>query len=141
MPYVEKLKLIKDERNLSLADIARVGDIPLATVTRVFNGQTPNPTFETITRIAIGMGVSLDVLAGLKHPDAPQVASPIENALNTSADLLSEKDKWIAKLTAGIERERKEKHMIMLMLFILVAFVITVFTVDILNGHFGYFQH
>lgn len=141
MPYVEKLKSIKEERKLSLADIARVGDIPLATVTRVFNGQTPNPTFETITRIAIGMGVSLDELAGLKYPDEPPVASPIENALNTSADLLSEKDKWIAKLTEGIERERKEKHMIMKTLFIVVAFVLIVLAIDIFNGNFGNFRY
>lgn len=141
MPYVEKLKMIKEDKSLSLADIARVGDIPLATVTRVFNGQTPNPTFETITRIAIGMGVSLDELAGFKQPDAPPVASPIESALNTSAELLSEKDKWIAKLTEGIERERKEKHMIMMTLLVVVAFVLIVLAVDILNGHFGNFRY
>ena len=139
MPYVEKLKMIKEDRGLSLVDISRVGDIPLATVTRVFNGQTPNPTFETIIKIAIGMGVSLDELAGLKHPDDPPIPSPIENALNTSADLLSEKDKWIAKLTTGIERERKEKHMIMITLFIMVTFALIVLAIDILNGHFGYF--
>ena len=141
MPYVEKLKTIKEDKSLSLSDIARVGDIPLATVTRVFNGQTPNPTFETITRIAIGMGVSLDELAGLKQPDAPPVSSPIESALNTSAELLSEKDKWIAKLTEGIERERKEKHTIMMTLFIVVAFVLIVLAVDILNGDFGHFRY
>ena len=141
MPYVEKLKMIKEEKSLSLADIARVGDIPLPTVTRVFNGQTPNPTFETITRIAIGMGISLDELAGLKQPDDPSVLSPIKTALNTSAELLSEKDKWIAKLTEGIHRERKEKHMLMLILFIIIAFILIVLTVDVLNGHFGHFRY
>ena len=141
MPYVEKLKMIKEEKMLSLSDIAKVGDIPLATVTRVFNGQTPNPTFETITRIAIGMGVSLDELAGLKQTDAPPIASPIESALNNSAELLAEKDKWIAKLTEGINRERKEKHMLMLTVFLIVAFVISFLAVDIFNGHFGHFRY
>ena len=141
MPYVDKLKMIKEDRSLSLADIAQVGDIPLATVTRVFNGQTPNPTFETITRIAIGMGVSLDELAGLKQPDAPKISSPIETALNTSADLLSEKDKWINKLTEEIERERKEKHMILKILFFIIAFILLFLSVDILNGHFGHFRY
>ena len=77
MPYIEKLKMIKDEKKISLSDIAKVGDIPLATVTRVFNGQTPNPTFETIIKIAIGMGVSLDELAGLKQPNEQPLTSPI----------------------------------------------------------------
>ena len=141
MPYVEKLKMIKDERNLSNVDIAKVGDIPLATVTRVFNGQTPNPTFETITRIAIGMGVSLDELTGLKQPDAPPVASPIENALNVSAELLSEKDKWITVLTEGIKRERKEKHTILGILFIIVVFILIVLAIDLLNGDMGHFRY
>lgn len=124
MPYVEKLKVIKEDKKISLADISKVGDIPLATVTRVFNGQTPNPTFETITKIAIGMGVSLDELAGIKQPDAPPVAAPIENALNASAELLSEKDKWIVALTEGIKRERREKHTILGILFIIVVFIL-----------------
>ena len=141
MPYVEKLKVIKEEKELSLGDIAKVGNIPLATVTRVFNGQTPNPTFETITRIAIGMGVSLDELAGLKQPDAPPVASPIETALNTSAELLSEKDKWIAVLTEGIKRERKEKHTILGILFIVIAFLLIVLAIDLLNGDIGHFRY
>ena len=133
--------MIKEDKKMSLSDIARVGDIPLATVTRVFNGQTPNPTFETIIRIAIGMGVSLDELAGLKQPDAPPVASPIENALSNSAELLAEKDKWIATLTEGIKRERKEKHMAMLILFFITVFVLTFLAIDILNGHFGHFRY
>lgn len=141
MPYVEKLKLIKEEKELSLGDIAKVGDIPLATVTRVFNGQTPNPTFETITRIAIGMGVSLDELAGLKQPDAPPIASPIETALNASAELLSEKDKWIAILTEGIKRERKEKHTILGILFVVVVFVLLILAIDLLNGDIGHIRY
>lgn len=136
MPYVEKLKMIKEDRDLSLSDIAKVGDIPLATVTRVFNGQTPNPTFETITRIAIGMGVSLDELAGIKQPDAPPVVAPIENALNTSAELLSEKDRRICELKEDVDRERKEKHTVMGILFIVVAFVSTLLAIGIIKGHF-----
>ena len=141
MPYVEKLKMIKEKKELSLSDIAKVGDIPLATVTRVFNGQTPNPTFETVTRIAIGMGVSLDELAGLKQPDAPPVAAPIENALNTSAELLSEKDKWIAILTEAVNRERKEKHMVLIILIAILIFALAVLAIDLLNGDIGHFRY
>ena len=55
MPYLDKLIAIRDEKQLTNVDISKIGDVPLATVTRVFNGQTPNPTFETISRIAISM--------------------------------------------------------------------------------------
>ena len=98
MPYVEKLKTIKEVKGLSTAKIAEDGDIPLATVIRVFNGQTLNPTFETIVGIAKGVGISLDELAGLKQPDAPPVPSALENSPNPYSELLKEKDYRIQEL-------------------------------------------
>ena len=139
MPYVEKLKMIKSEKGLHNADIAKLGDLPLATVTRVFNGQTSNPTFETITRIAIAMGVSLDELAGLKRPDEPPIPSPIETALNTYAELLKEKDDRIQALEAEKDKEQKEKYKLAGIIIKLLIFMLVWLTLDILNGHFKFF--
>ena len=141
MPYVEKLKLIKEEKGLSNADISRVGNIPLPTVTRVFNGQTPNPTFETITGIAIGMGVSLDELAGLKQPDSQPIASPIENTLNSYAQLLGEKDNRIKELKDEITTERKERQKITGAFVLFTVLIVLILTVDLFNGHLGYFRY
>ena len=141
MPYVEKLKVIRDEKDMTNVEIARLSDIPLATITRVFNGSTPNPTFETLSRIALAMGVSLDELIGLKQPDAPPVASPIENTLNSYSELLKEKDDRIVELKTEKERAIKEKYMVTGVLIVFVAFVLTILTIDLLNGHFGYFRH
>ena len=134
MPYVEKLKVIKDEKKLTNAEIAQVGDVPLATVTRVFNERTPNPSFETITKIAIGMGVSLDELVGLKQPDAPPVPSPIENTINSYVELLMEKDKRIKEL-------KNEKLTVVIILIAFVTFLLILLSIDMLNGHFGHFQY
>ena len=141
MPYVEKLKVIRNEKDMTNVEIARLSDIPLATITRVFNGSTPNPTFETLSRIALAMGVSLDELIGLKQPDAPPVASPIENTLNSYSELLKEKDDRIVELKTEKERAIKEKYMVTGVLIVFVAFVLTILTIDLLNGHFGYFRH
>ena len=141
MPYVEKLKMIKEEKDLTNAEIASLANIPLPTITRVFNGQTPNPTFETISRIAIALGTSLDELLGLKQPDEQPIASPIENTLNSYAELLSEKDNRIKELKEEIKKERKEKYITAGILIFVVAFLLAVFTIDVLNGHFGYFQY
>ena len=141
MPYVEKLKMIKEDKNLTNAEIANLSNIPLATITRVFSGQTPNPTFETISRVAIGMGVSLDELCGLKQPDAPPIPSPIEDALNSYSALLKEKDERLQELKAERENERREKHKILGAFVFFVAIVMVLLIIDILNGHFGYFRH
>ena len=141
MPYVEKLKMIKDNKGLSNVEIAKIADTPLATITRVFNGQTPNPTFETISRIAFALGVSLDELSGLKMPDEQPIASPIENTLNSYIDLLKEKDDRIKELKEDKAVIRNEKYKLVGMLVGIIAAILILFTVDIFNGHFGYFRY
>lgn len=141
MPYVEKLKMIKEEKGLFNAEIAKVSEIPLATVTRIFNGQTPNPTFETISRIAIAMGISLDELVGLKQPDELPISSPIENTLNSYTELLKEKDDRIKELKEDKAVIRNEKYKLVGMLAGVLAVVLIVLVVDIFNGHFGYFRY
>ena len=141
MPYVEKLKMIRDNKGLSNVEIAKISEIPLATVTRVFSGQTPNPTFETISKIAIAMGASLDELVGLKQPDEPLIPSPIEITLNSYSDLLKEKDIRIEQLLEDKRIIRNEKYKIIGVLVGIVAALLVLFAVDIMNGHFGYFRY
>lgn len=133
--------MIKEQKGLSNVDIAKIADIPLATVTRVFNGQTPNPTFETISRIAIAMGASLDEITGLKQPEASSITSPIETTLNSYAELLKEKDDRIKELKDSSVKEHKEKVALAIALTCFIAFVLAILTIDVLNGHFGYFMY
>ena len=141
MPYVEKLKVIKEEKKVTNAEIEKLSGVPLATITRIFNGQTPNPTFETISHIAIALGTSLDELAGIKQPNAPPIASPIEKTLDSYSELLKEKEDRIKELKTEKQYERNQKHKMMIALFCVIGFVLLILTVDILNGNFGYFRH
>ena len=145
MPYVEKLKMIKTEKGLSNVEIAKISEIPLATITRIFNGQTPNPTFETISRITLAMGTSLDELIGLKQPDESPIPSPIENTLNSFSDLLKEKDERIKELLEDKKVIRNEKYKLVGILVALVIILISLvgilvwFNIDVRNGNFGRF--
>lgn len=147
MPYVEKLKMIKTEKGLSNVEISKISEIPLATVTRIFNGQTPNPTFETISRITLAMGTSLDELVGLKQPDEPPIPSPIENTLNSYSDLLKEKDIRIEQLMEDKNVIRSEKYKLVGILVALVIILVGLmgilvwFNVDVRNGNFGQFRY
>jgi transcriptional regulator with XRE-family HTH domain len=141
MPYLEKLKALKEEKDITNVEIARLSNIPLATITRIFNGSTPNPTFETFSHIAIALGASLDEIAGIKQPDAPPVPAPIENTLNSYSELLKEKDDRIKELKEEKELMRKEKLRITSAFVLVVIFILLILTIDIMNGHFGYFKH
>ena len=141
MPYVEKLKMIKEEKGLTNAEISTLSNIPLPTITRVFNGQTPNPTFETISRIAFALGTSLDELSGLKPPEEQPIPSPIENTLNSYIELLKEKDDRIKELKEDKRVIRNEKYILIGLLVAILAAFLTWFIVDISNGHFGNFRY
>lgn len=134
MPFVEKLKAIRDEKHITNVDLAKLADTPLATITRVFNGQTPNPTFETVSRIAIALGVSLDELTGFKSADAPPVPSRVEVALNSYSELLMEKD-------SRIEDLKKDKRVLWRVLIGIFGFILLLLAYDLLNGDLGYFRH
>lgn len=141
MPYLERLKTLKDERDLTNAEISKLSNLPLATITRIFNGNTPNPTFETFVQIATALGASLDEIAGLRQPEAPRVDTPIENTLNAYAELLKEKDERIRDLKEEHEKLRKEKHRFAFACACVVGFIMLLLAIDITNGNFGYFRY
>ena len=61
----EKLKALKMSKNLTIQEISEKSGVPSSTVSRIFSGQTDNPSFQNICDIVIAMGGSLDELAGI----------------------------------------------------------------------------
>jgi predicted transcriptional regulator len=66
-----QLRAWKETKNITLGEIAETSGVPLATVNRVFAGQTKNPSFDCISRIVKALGGSLDELAGITPTAAP----------------------------------------------------------------------
>ena len=56
---IRKLRLQKD---LSQDKLARLADIAFPTLTKIESGETPNPTIDTVKKIAVALGVSIDYL-------------------------------------------------------------------------------
>ena len=141
MQYLERLKAAKEKRRITNAEIAELANLPATTVTRIFSGATPNPTFETFVQIAIALGISVDELIGLKQSEEPPVDSKIETTLSSYAELLKEKDERINDLKEEKEKMRKEKQRYAIAIACVIGFVLLLLTVDVLNGHFGYFRY
>ena len=164
MPYGEKLKTIKREKNLTNAEIHRVCDVPLATVTRVFDEGKGN--FETYVSLARGLGFSLDELAGLKQPNEQPFASPIIETFNSYSEILKEKDERIQELKEQneklqsafnelkdssnktidlLEKEKRdirhEKRKITSALIGLILILVIGLLIDLFNGHIGNFRY
>lgn len=148
MLYINKLYEIKKTKSFTNAEIAKLSNIPLATITRIFNGSTPNPTFETIAQIAIAMGVSLDELTGFASEVSSDVNFSVGSTLNTYADLLAEKDERIKEKDKVIEiltdMNKQSRTQLKRVLWFTVMFALliaVILFVDITNGHFGYFRY
>lgn len=148
MPYFEKLKNLKEDRKMTTKEISEISGVPLATVTRFFRGDSPNAGLDTIAPIALALGASLDEIAGLKQSDAEPIKEPVAVAMDSYAELLSVKNGYIEELKRDMERERedrlqerKEKRILAMALGAIFVFLLAIFTVDILNGNFGYFRY
>ena len=139
--YLTKLKEIKEQKRLTNAEIAKLSNVPLPTITRIFNGQTPNPTFETFSSIAIALGSSLDEIAGLKSAEETTIAAPIVSTLDSYSELLKEKDERINELKEEVKSAKKVKLRFFIALACVVGFVLLFLAVDVLNGNFGYFRY
>ena len=73
----QTLKSLLTEHNLSAAELARRADLSVASLSRILNDQT-NPSFESVTRLARALGISMDSLTASS-------TSPIAHSLMPSA--------------------------------------------------------
>ncbi|MDP3041128.1 MAG: helix-turn-helix transcriptional regulator [Candidatus Omnitrophota bacterium] len=60
------IKKLRKLKKLSQDKLARLADIPYNTLIKVESGRSNNPTFETLSKLADALKVSIDELAGRK---------------------------------------------------------------------------
>lgn len=66
MAYYQRLKDLREDRDLKQEDIARILDTDQSYYAKYENGKRPIP-FERVIKLAIFYGVSLDYIAGLTN--------------------------------------------------------------------------
>ena len=65
--WLDNLKELKKEKNLSTKQLAEKSNLPEKTVTRILAGKTANPYMDTLDRLAVALGCTIgDILAGTK---------------------------------------------------------------------------
>lgn len=82
-----RLRALREERGLSLQDVASRAGLAKSHVWEIEQGRARNPTIATTVSIARAFGVSLDYLAGLTsarpdlHPEALRIACEVDALL------------------------------------------------------------
>lgn len=121
---LKNLLALKEARKLTNQQIADLSGVPLSTVTRIFNGQTDNPSFQTITDIVTALGGSLDEIMGLTKPEVPQ-----------------ETDKLILLYQETLHNRERSIRKLFACLCSVIAIVLFILIFDMLNGNIGYLRY
>jgi transcriptional regulator with XRE-family HTH domain len=101
--WLDNLKELKKEKNLSTKRLAELANLPEKTVIRILSGQTANPYLDTLDRLATALGCSSvgDILAGTKAVVGDTSMTEMQAQINE----LSAK---IEELTAQLELVTKD---------------------------------
>ena len=63
----ERIQAAMAVREMTQADLVRVTGMPSALISKICSGNTPDPYFTSVVKIARGLDVSLEYLAGIKR--------------------------------------------------------------------------
>lgn len=65
--WLDNLKELKKEKNMTAKQLADAANLPEKTVVRILSGHTTNPYIDTLDRLATALGCSIgDILAGTR---------------------------------------------------------------------------
>ena len=118
-----RLTQLKEKSGLTNQQIADKSGVPLSTVTRIFNGQTDNPTYRNVADIVSALGGSLDAMEGIEHPHEKTPEKVLE---------LYER---------MVERQRRYIKFLFFTLLALVGVIIILSIVDLTHSNIGYLRY
>lgn len=83
----EYLKALKTKKNLTAQYISEKSGISVSNISRIFNGENDNPSWNTIVPIFKAMGGSLDIAAGIQNQDLADANSLVIALQQRNVDL------------------------------------------------------
>ena len=93
--WLDNLKELKREKNISTKQLAERSNLPEKTVARVLSGHTVNPYIDTLDRLATALGCTIgDILAGTKTVVGDTSLSDLQENIVT---ITTERDTIIAE--------------------------------------------
>ena len=158
MDYLKKIRELKKEKGLSNEEISEIADVPETTVSKIMSGATQDPRFESVAKIIIALGGSVDQILGIAPENPEPVPTRVDSVVSNYIDILKAKDDLIAEKEKRIEVQdkrinsldkavhnlRKEKSRILFFFagFMLLVLVFLIYLIiDMSNGGFGMFRY
>ena len=126
---IEYIKSLKQAKKVTAKELSNLTKIPEDTINNILNRKTKNPTFETISKLIIALGGSLDALAGaeIKEKEGEDVTAFISTVTQIYEN--------------QIKSLQKDKVALFSLLSVILVIVFAVLTVDLLHGGIGWFRY
>src|SRR5574340_806559 len=102
---MEYLETLKTQGNWSYLTLSQKTGLSETTIRKVFTDPDSNPTIDTLAKLVVAMGGSIDRLVGIKEPIDTQIekeSKAIDETLNEIRDLRNE---MLAHQKKSYERE------------------------------------
>lgn len=117
------LNALKTKGNFTYSDIANLSGISEATVRKIFSGETADPRFETLAKLVISMGGSLDdIIKTHKEQEIESNAVMVlKEAYESRIEALRERIDDIKKYAESLNRDKKMLGVVVLALGILLV--------------------
>jgi len=108
---LELINKLKQEQGFKSEELAFKSGVPIGTLNKILNGQTKNPSLETVFALAHALGCSVD---DFDDDDTIKKDNPIEGLPEEIQDLISKWDKLSnenkLKITGMIDLKLSEQE-------------------------------
>jgi transcriptional regulator with XRE-family HTH domain len=65
---LELINVLRKQNGLKSEELSELSGVPLGTLNKILNGQSKNPTYETVALLAKALGCTVDTFAETKTP-------------------------------------------------------------------------
>ena len=133
------LNTLKAKGKFTCADISKLSGIPEATVRKILSGETADPRFETIVKLVMCMGGSMDDIAGGKKEGEIEnnAVMVLKDAYESRIEALRERLDDVKKYAESLQRD---KRMLGIAVAVLIALIVGMFVFDIALDTNGWLQ-
>lgn len=129
---------LKSKENLSWSELSKMSDLPEATIRKIFSGETADPRFETVAKLVLAMGGSIDEMLG----NAPETAESESTPLAMMREIYESRIAEIKKSSqAHIESLKRDKRYLGIVCAVLGIFIIGWLIIDLSLGSVGWFRY
>ena len=132
---IKKLQELKSEKHMTIQEISEKSGVPSSTVSRIFSGQTDNPSFQNICDIVNAMEGSMDELWG-------NINTVFNEENDAALTIIKEQyQKRLEDKDLEIKRWMQLFRRVAFAFIILVGIIVALLIFDIINPKMGYVKY